>query len=60
MKKIDLDDGLLIAGCVCVVIGVAMLSIPAAFITAGVVLIGFGLLVGKKMANDGFAEKLDE
>lgn len=51
LKK-NLDDVLLIAGCVCIVLGVALLSIPAAFITAGVSLIGFGFLVGKKMAND--------
>lgn len=50
MKK-NLDDVLLIAGCVCIVLGVGMLSIPAALIVAGAALIGFGFLVGKKMAN---------
>jgi uncharacterized membrane protein HdeD (DUF308 family) len=50
MKK-NLDDVLLISGCVCIVLGVGMLSIPAALIVAGVELIGFGFLVGKKMAN---------
>jgi hypothetical protein len=34
------------------VLGVGMLSIPAALIVAGVALIGFGILVGKKLAND--------
>jgi hypothetical protein len=51
LKK-NLDDVLLIAGCVCIVLGVGMLSIPAALIVAGVALIGFGILVGKKLAND--------
>lgn len=50
MRK-NLDDLLLIAGCVCIVLGVGMLNIPAALIVAGAALIGFGFLVGKKMAN---------
>ncbi len=54
------DDVLLFCGAACIVGGVAMWSIPAALITAGVLLIGFGLLVGKKMANDGTIEKLVE
>jgi len=58
--KENLDDILLAAGCVCIVIGVGLVSIPAALIVAGLALIGFGFLVGKKMANDGFAQKLDE
>ena len=49
------DDALLLVGSACIVAGVAMWSIPAALVTAGVLLIGFGLLIGKKMAND--AEK---
>lgn len=56
MKK-NVDDLLLIAGCVCIVLGVGMLSIPAALIVAGIALIAFGFLVGKKMANDGTLEK---
>lgn len=50
LKK-NLDDVFLIAGCVCIVFGVGMVSIPAALIVAGIALIGFGFLVGKKMAN---------
>lgn len=50
MKK-NLDDVLLIVGCVCIVIGVGMVSIPAALIVAGVEMIGIGFLVGKKLAN---------
>lgn len=50
MKKY-LDDFLLIVGCIFIVTGVALWSIPAALIVAGAVLIGFGFLVGKKMAN---------
>ncbi len=51
LKK-NLDDVLLIAGCVCIVLGVGMLSIPAALIVAGIALISFAVLIGKKMAND--------
>lgn len=51
------DDVLLFLGCACIVAGVAMWSIPAAFIVAGLALIGFGLLIGKKMADDGTPEK---
>lgn len=57
MKK-NLDDLLLISGWVCIVAGVAMWSIPAALIVAGVALIGFGFLIGKKLANDGIVEQL--
>ena len=52
----QLDDYLSIGGCVLVVIGVGMLSIPAALITAGIAMISFGVLVGRKMANDGAVE----
>jgi len=41
-----LDDILLVAGCACMLVGVSMWSIPAAWITGGVMLIGFGVMVG--------------
>lgn len=55
MKR-NLDDVLLIFGSVLVVIGMGLIYMPAGVITAGLILIGFGYLVGKKMANDGIAE----
>jgi len=42
-----LDDLFLAAGCGCVVYGVALLSPAAAWIVGGVMLIGFGVLIGK-------------
>ena len=48
----NLDDVLLIAGCILIAVGVALWSIPAALIVAGAELIGFGFLVGKKLAHD--------
>jgi hypothetical protein len=59
MKR-NLDDILLIAGCICIVTGVALWSIPAALIVAGIALIALGFLVGKKMANDGTIEELTQ
>lgn len=57
MIRRNLDDLLLLAGCVCIVAGVAMWSVPAALIVAGLLLIGLGFLVGKKMVNDAVVEK---
>lgn len=51
-----LDDVCLLAGCACIVIGVAMLSVPAAWIVGGVELIAFGLLIGRKMAHAAVAK----
>jgi hypothetical protein len=52
----DIEDKLLVSGCVCLVIGVALIHLPAGVITLGVVLISLGVLIGKKKANDGIAE----
>jgi hypothetical protein len=46
----QLDDWLLICGCVLIVSGIALWSIPAALIAAGVLMIGIGLLIGKQNA----------
>lgn len=46
------DDILLIAGCVCVLIGLAQWSVIATWIVAGLMLTGFGLLIGKAKSND--------
>lgn len=47
----NLDDVLWIGGSVLIVIGVGMIYIPAAFITAGIALIAAGVMVAK-VEND--------
>jgi cytochrome c-type biogenesis protein CcmH/NrfF len=42
------------------VTGVALWSIPAALIVAGIALIAFGFLVGKKMATDDTTKDLTQ
>lgn len=46
-----LDDVLWISGSILIVIGVGMISIPAAFITAGTALIAAGVMVAKVRNN---------
>lgn len=43
MKRIDLTDVLFILGLAAVGIGVGMISVPAALITVGIVLMAIGL-----------------
>jgi hypothetical protein len=45
-----MDDLLLFGGCASIVVGVAQLNVPAAFIVAGLLMIGVGLLIGKQNA----------
>lgn len=45
MKKF-LDDILILIGCVLVVYGVSLIYIPAAWITAGILFVAFGVLFG--------------
>lgn len=47
------DDLLLLIGCACIVTGVAMLSVPAALVVSGVLLIGLAVIVGKIDRTDG-------
>jgi hypothetical protein len=42
-----LDDLLMLAGCGCVLVGLALWSPIATWIAAGLMLIGFGVLIGK-------------
>jgi hypothetical protein len=42
-----LDDMLLLAGCGCILYGLALWSIVITWIVAGLMLIGLGVLVGK-------------
>lgn len=46
-----LDDVLWIGGSVLIVIGVGIIYVPAAFITAGVALIAAGVMVAKVRNN---------
>lgn len=46
-----LDDSLVLAGCLCILIGLAMISPVITWIAAGVMLILFGFMVGKAKAN---------
>jgi len=41
-----LDDILILSGCILVVYGVSLIYIPAAWIAAGVLFIGFGVIFG--------------
>lgn len=47
----NLDNLLLLLGSALIVIGVAQWSIPAAFITAGIVCIAYAVLIAKDRAN---------
>ncbi len=46
-----LDDSLVLAGCLCILIGLAMVSAVITWIAAGVMLILFGFMVGRAKAN---------
>lgn len=45
-----MDDLFLFLGCVSITIGVALIYIPAALIVGGFLMIGIGLLIGRKNA----------
>ena len=47
-----LDCWLLTPGCMCVVIGLAQWNAVIAWVAGGVMLMGFGLMVGKAKAKD--------
>lgn len=46
------DDLLLLVGGTCIIYGLALISIPAAWVFAGVFLIAFGVLIGKVKAKN--------
>lgn len=62
LKKISeyLDDLLLVAGCACVLRGLSLLSAVATWIAAGIMLIGFGVMIGRVRAQKHAAAKLAE
>lgn len=47
-----LDDLLLLAGCGCMLYGLSLWNTAITWIAAGLMLIGFGLLVGKARAKN--------
>lgn len=46
-----IDDLLLVAGCVCILVGLAQWSPAATWIAGGVMLIIFGVMIGKVKAK---------
>lgn len=59
MKKFDLTDILLLTGAACIVFGVSLISIPAAWIAAGVFIIAFSFLIAKERAANASSAKPD-
>lgn len=49
--KLDATDGLLVIGIACIVYGIALIFVPAAWIAAGVFIIAFAFLIAKERAN---------
>jgi hypothetical protein len=54
MQKLlrNLDDLLLLSGCVCVLVGVTEFSPALAWIIGGLMMMGFAYLVAKKNASN--------
>jgi hypothetical protein len=46
-----LDDILLLAGCGCILYGLSLWNIVITWIVAGLMLVGFGVLIGKVKAD---------
>lgn len=46
------DDILLVAGCGCILVGMAMVNIPLTWMAGGLMLILFGILIGKAKAKN--------
>jgi len=42
-----LDDLLLVAGCICILVGLAQWNLVVTWVVAGLMLIGWGVLIGK-------------
>jgi uncharacterized membrane protein AbrB (regulator of aidB expression) len=47
-----LDDILTLTGCLCILIGLSMWSVPLTWIVGGSMLVGFGFMYARKLAND--------
>jgi Flp pilus assembly protein TadB len=59
MKRIDLTDLLLFLGAACIVWGIAQIYVPAAWIAAGIFMIGIAFLILKERANNASSAKSD-
>ena len=46
-----LDDFLLVAGCACILYGVSLKSVILTWVMAGIMLIGFGVMVAAEKAK---------
>jgi hypothetical protein len=46
-----LDDILLVLGCACILYGLVQISVIAAWIVGGMMLAGFGYLIGRAKAS---------
>jgi hypothetical protein len=46
------DDILLVVGCGCILVGMAMVNIPLTWMAGGLMLILFGILIGKAKAKN--------
>lgn len=42
-----IDDFLLVAGCICILVGLAQWNLVITWVVAGLMLIGWGVLIGK-------------
>lgn len=47
-----LDDLLLLAGCGCIVYGLSLWNVVVMWVVLGIILIGFGALIGKAKAQN--------
>lgn len=57
MKRLDLTDLLLFLGAACIVFGIALMFVPAAWIAAGIFMIVFAFLIAKERANNASVAK---
>lgn len=47
-----IDDIFLLVGCVCVLVGVSMWSVPLTWLIGGLMFIGYGVLFGLEKARN--------
>lgn len=47
-----IDDFLLVAGCISILIGLAQWNLIITWVVAGIMLIGWGVLIGKVKSRD--------
>ena len=47
-----IDDILLVAGCIAILVGLAQWNLVITWVAGGLMLIGWGVLIGKVKSND--------